>query len=144
MKIITHPTTSEVEKEERKGFGYKDLNPLNLEEEEIIQFSENHKFYKKVVEEVLEYYPLATNNDFILYIEVLRALDLLEVTSGQTNFVFKIRRDCIKRIPSPESITRARRGLNSEGIGLPTNKNVFIRRMRRQKAIKQYFSKAND
>ena len=35
------------------------------EEKDIIQFDEYHKQYKKLVEEILNYYNLATNNDFI-------------------------------------------------------------------------------
>ncbi|HDK42087.1 MAG TPA: hypothetical protein ENG87_01805, partial [Candidatus Pacearchaeota archaeon] len=100
----------------RNGYGYDKFEKLDLKEDEIIKsFEEHHKIYKKVVEEVLKYYPLATNNDFVLYIEVLRVLGLLEVTSGKDNFVFKIKREDINKIPASESITRARRSLNSKG-----------------------------
>lgn len=139
MKEIVN---KQIEKVEREGFGYRNLEKLDLTEEESIkEFEEEHKRYKNMVKEILEYYDKATNNDFILYIEFLRLLGLMQVTSGKDNFVLKIPRDKIKFIPSPESITRARRVLNSKGIGLPTNINVFKRRLKRQKAIRQYFIK---
>lgn len=124
----------------RQGFGYKNLDKLDLEEKEILhEFEEKHKYYKNVIKEILEYYPLATNNDFILYVEFLRVLDLCQVTSGKDNFVFKIPRNKIKFVPSPESCTRGRRSLNQIGIGLPTNLNVFKKRMKRQRVLRQYF-----
>lgn len=136
IKIVKSPQ----EIIEREGYGYKTLPKLDLAELEIIkQFEESHTKTKRLVQEILEYYPLATNNDFVLYTEYLRVSGLLEVTSGKDNFVLKIPRMKIRFIPSPESITRARRSLNAKGIGLPTNKAVFIRRMKRQTAIKQYF-----
>lgn len=139
-----------VEKVVREGWGYKDMPKLDLEEIEIIkQFNEDHKKSKSIVKEILECYPLATNNYFILQIEFLRVLELLEVTSGKDNFVFKIPRDKIKFIPSPESITRASRSLISDAIKednyellkkiVPQNPIVFEKRIRREKIIREYF-----
>lgn len=130
----------ETEKIERKGMGYRGMPKLDINDDEIlVDFEENHKKYKLVVQEVCEGWDLATNSDFFLYIEVLRALGLLEATSGSENFVFKIKRRDLSKIPSPESISRARRSLNEEHLCLPTDPGVFKRRMRRQKAIRQYF-----
>lgn len=134
----------EIEKIEREGFGYKNLPKLDLETDELVEdFAETHKIYKYLVQEILEDYDKATNNDFILFIESLRTLELCDTTSGKENFIFKIKRKDIKKIPSPESITRARRSLNAKGIGLPTDKRVLIRRGRRQATIRKYF-KEND
>ncbi len=141
-----------IETIEREGFGYKDFPKLDLKEIEIIKdFDEKHSQYKQIVKEILEYYPYATNNDFILQIEFLRVLGLLEVTSGKDNFTFKIPRDKIKFIPSPESITRARRSLiqecfKKENFALldkivPQNPNVLKRRMKRERLLKIYFSR---
>ena len=144
--------TSTLEKIERKGWGYKDMPKLDLEEETIIkQFDENHKQIKSIIKEVLEYYPLATNNDFVLQIEVLRVLGLLEVTPGSLNFVFKIPREKIKNVISPESVTRARRRLIQEAMKddnyellkkiVPQNPIVFQRRIKREKALREYFGR---
>lgn len=138
MKTIKKPKQTEFI--ERQGYGYKDLPKLDFEEEEIIQqFDENHKRNKAVVKEILEYYPLARENDLVLYIELLRCLDLCTVTSGKDNFVFKIPRDKVKFVPSSESISRARRSLNAKGIGLPNNPIIIQRRLKRQKALQKYF-----
>lgn len=139
-----------LEKIERKGWGYKDMPKLDLSEiEGIKQFNEDHKQNKSIVREILEYYPLATNNDFILYIEALRVLELMEVTSGKINFVFKIPRDKIKFILSPESITRARRSIIQETMKadnyellkkiVPQNPAVFQKRIKREKTLREYF-----
>ncbi len=131
------------QKIERQGFGYNEMEKLDIDIKEIKEFEENHRKHKAVVKEVLEGWDPATNNDFFLYIEVLRVLGLMEETSGKDNFILKIKRENIHFIPSPESITRARRSLNSKGIGLPTNPKVFEKRMRRQKALRQYFKENN-
>lgn len=141
-----------VEKVIRQGWGYKDMSRLDLEEIEIIkQFDEDHKQNKSIVREILEYYPLATNNDFILYIEALRVLGLLEVTSGKDNFIFKIPRDKVRYIISPESVTRARRSLIQEALKddnyellkkiVPQNPAVFNRRIKREKVLREYFKR---
>lgn len=126
---------------ERNGYGYKDFPKLELVEEDVIKkIAENHKRNKSVVREILEYYDLARENDFVLYIEALRVLDLCTVTSGSENFVFKIPRDKIKFIPASESISRARRSLNAKNIGLPKNPITIQRRMKREKALRRYFA----
>ena len=132
--------SKKVESVEREKYGYNQMEKLDFIEEEIIkEFDEDHKRYKAIVREILETWEKSTNNDFLLYIETLRVLDLLQTTSGKDNFVFKIPRDKIKYIPSPESITRARRSLNAVGVGLPTNLEVMKRRMKRHKALQKYF-----
>jgi hypothetical protein len=126
---------------EREGWGYKNLEKLDLEEHEIIEtFDENHIRYKSMIKEILEYYSLATNNDFILMVEFWRLLGFCTVTSGKDNFVFKIPRNMIKYIPNPECSSRVRRALNSKGVGLATNKSVLLKRSKNQKAITKYFA----
>lgn len=146
LRLYLNMMTTGINKEViiRKGFGYKDLPKFDLIDEEILRnFEEKHSRYKAVVREILEEYDKATNNDFILYIEVLRVLGLVEATSGKNNFVFKIKREDLKKIPSSESITRARRSLNTKGIGLPTNNAILILRSRKQKALREYFKNEN-
>lgn len=130
----------EIETIERKGFGY---NPISYGEdldEEVEEIERQFKRNKAVVKEILETYDKATNNDMILYFEALRTLfDDIIVTNSHEYIIFKFPRKDIKYFPSPESISRSRRILNQAGIGLPTNPHVFLRRMRRQKAIRQYF-----
>ncbi len=125
------------EKIERQGFGY--IKP-EIDLDEIQKFSESHGRMKNVVREVLEGWDKATNNDVLLYFEVLRCLELIKITYGKEDVIIRIKYPEIPYIPSPESITRARRSLNSLGIGLPTSKAVFLKRQRRQSVIRQYFS----
>lgn len=131
---------NEIEKIERQGMGYKDFPKLDITDEDMISdFEEQHKRHKLIVKEVIEGWDMASNNDFLLYIEVLRALGLLEATSGKINFVFKIKREDLKKIPSPESITRARRSLNEKNLCMPTDPRVIERRRKREKAVRDYF-----
>lgn len=132
---------SRIEKIERVGVGYKELPVLDLNIDDIFSnYENNHKKYKIIIKEVLDYYPLATNNDFVLYLEVLRALDLCEVTSGKDNFVFKIKRENIKFLPMPETIRRCRQFLNSKGQCLPTDLRVLELRKRREIVIRNFFA----
>jgi hypothetical protein len=134
--IINNP----IEKIEREGTGYKDLEKYELtESEEVGNFGFEHAKYKKIIQEICESWSPATNNDFFLYIEVLRCLDLAKVTQGKDNYIIKIPRDKLKCIVSSESVRRARQSLNSKGLCLPTNKLVIERRSKREKAIKKYF-----
>jgi hypothetical protein len=136
-ELINKPT----EIIERPGTGYDEMDKLDLTDEDLfINFEETHKKYKLIVKEVCENYPLATNNDFILFIEVLRCLDLCQVTSGKDNFVFKIKREDIRRIPASETIRRSRQALNSQGLCLATDPRVLEIRKRKEKAVRDYFA----
>jgi len=126
---------------EREGTGYKDLPKYELTESELIgQFDFSHAKYKKIIQEICNDWKPATNSDFFLYIEVLRCLNLCEVTSGKDNFIFKIPRDKLKYIPCSESIRRSRQALNQKFLCLPTNPLIIERRAKREKAIRKYFS----
>jgi hypothetical protein len=133
--------TREIERIERQGMGYKDMDKLDLTINDIYDnFKEQHQEYKLLIKEVCDYYPLATNNDFILWIEILRLLGLCEVTSGKDNFIFKIKRENIKKIPPSESIRRSRQSWNHKGYCLPTDKRILELRGKREIAIRRYFS----
>ena len=129
-----------IEKIERQGMGYI---PSNVWEGDILEFDQDHKKYTLVVKEILENYDKATNNDFILFIEYLNLMDLIQVTSSQEDIIIRIKKEKARYIPNPESITRARRTNNAKGIGLPTNPLVFENRAKRHKVIKQYFGGKN-
>lgn len=103
-----------IEKIERKGFGY---NPIDYGIDTDEEFAENFLRTK---------------------------FDDIQVTSSRDNIIFKFPKRLIKHLPSPESITRARRSLNSKGIGLPTDNSVFVRRMRRQQTIRKYFKEEKE
>ncbi len=129
----------QIEKIERKGFGYKpDIDyGLDLEEK---NFEEQIKRNKPIIKEILETWDKSTNNDVLLYFELLRTkFPNIQVTSSNENVIFKFPKKDVPYFPSPETITRIRRILNKKGIGLPTNPDVFKRRMRRQKALRNYF-----
>jgi len=132
----------ETEIVERKGVGYNQLPKLELSNEDLFSdFEKSHKKYKLIVKEVLESWNPATNNDLFLYLEVLRALDLLQATSGKDNFVFKIKREDIKFLPCPESIRRSRQSLNAKGLCLPTDPRVLELRKRRETSVRNYFAR---
>ena len=136
MEIIN----KQIEKIEREGVGYKDLEKYELSEEEILgNFEFEHAKYKQIIEQICEDFKPATNNDFYLFIEVLRCLNLIKVTSGKDNFIITIPRNKLKYLPSSESIRRARQSLNAKGLCLPTNKRVIERRAKREVAIRKYF-----
>lgn len=130
----------ETEKIERYGFGYKELPKLEIDEDDLIEsFEDQHKRYKAIVKEIIETWSPASNNDFLLYIEVLRVLELMTVTSGKDNYVFKIKKGDLRYIPSSETITRTRRALNAKGECLPSNPKVLLRRSQRQATLRKYF-----
>lgn len=128
-----------IETIEREGFGYE---PFDYDIDEVEELEENIKKNKLIVKEILESYDKATNNDLILYFEFLRVkFQDIQVTSSKENIIFKFPRKQIKYFNSPETITRCRRLLNQDGIGLPTNKAVLIRRSKRQKILKEILKK---
>lgn len=130
----------EYQNKEIESYEKKEYSPFGVEVDEIQKFDENHKKYKLIVQDILENWDKSTNNDVLLYFEVLRYLELIKITSSRDDIIIRIKKAVVPFIPSPESITRARRALNSIGIGLPTSKAVFLRRMRRQDSIRKYFS----
>jgi hypothetical protein len=139
-KNIVETFNKEIIKIVREGSGYKDLPKIELEEKELLEeFEINHIRYKKVVEEVLKFYPNSTNNDVLLYLEFLRALGLLETTIDKDNIIIKIPKSKFRFFPSPETCTRCRRSLNAKGIGLPTNPYILEKRKRRESVIRNFF-----
>ena len=127
---------------ERKGFGYKPLEAYGLDDysEELSEWTKSQGKLKNLIGEILETWNPATNNDVLLYFEFLRmAFPDIVVTDSSEYVIFKLPKEQVRFFNSPESITRCRRSLNSKGIGLPTNPKVFKRRMKRQKAIRQYY-----
>lgn len=127
----------------RKGFGYKPADYGNLNEL-IEQFEISHKKRKAVTKEVLETWEPSRNNDILLFFECLRTeFPDIQVTSGENNIIFKFPRKDIKFFPSPESYLRARRSLNSIGIGLPTDPRVIKRRKQRERTLRKYFKDEN-
>ena len=132
----------EVESVERKGHGYSPTEHYGSDLAEVEEYREQTKRNKPIVKEILESWDDATNNDTLLFFEFLRVkYPDIEVTSSKDNVIFKFPKNQVKFFPSPESVTRVRRSLNSKGIGLPTNPKVFKRRMKRQKVIQQFYRK---
>jgi len=135
-----------IEHIERDGWGYKNLDKLDLTEEEVLgdeYFEENHKKYKSMIKEILSYYDLAKNSDFILFIEFLRLLDLCTVTHSKENFIFKIPRDKIKLIPNPDTSSRIRREFNNKDLFLATNPKVLDKRRIKRKVIRKFYGETN-
>ena len=131
-----------IERIERKGFGYKPIEAYGLEDysEELNEWTKSQGKLKNLIGEILETWSPATNNDVLLYFEFLRmAFPEVVVTDSKDYVIFKFPKSQVRFFNSPESITRCRRSLNSKGIGLPTNEKVFLKRMKRQKAIRQYY-----
>jgi hypothetical protein len=131
----------EIEKVERRGMGYINFPKLDLTIDDIYDnFSESHQKYKFLVQEICDGWSLATNSDFLLYIEVLRVLGLIEVTSGKNNFIFKIKRENLKKIIPSESIRRCRQSLNSKGLCLATDERILQIRAKREIAVRNFFA----
>ena len=123
----------------RNGVGYFPV--IDIEEEQILaEFKEDHQKYKLLVKEIINSWDKSSNNDFLLYIEVLRMLDLCEVTQSKENIILKFKKDKIKYIPSSESISRSRRAWNQSGECLPSNPRILELRRKRESAIRRYFS----
>ena len=138
---MTEIKTQQTEKIIRKGFGYEPAEWGDFEEL-IQQFERTHKRRKNVTQEVLETWEPSTNNDLLLFFECLRTeFPEIQTTSSKENVIFKIPKRIVKFLPSPEAYTRARRSLNKNKIGLPTNQKVIENRSKREKAIKEYFKR---
>lgn len=129
----------EIERIERDGYGY---TPISYGDDEFEELDVEHhlKRYKALTQEILTKWDKSTNSDVLLYFEALRTLfEGIQVTSSADFVIFKFPKKDIKYFPSPETITRCRRMLNSKGIGLPTNPYVLEKRAKRQRAIRRYF-----
>jgi len=125
----------------RKGMGYK--NEIDWGDECYENFKEQQRKYKCLIQEILENYNKATNNDVILIFEFWNLMGQMKITESadRKEVIVHIKKEDVPFITSPETITRIRRILNSKNIGLPTNKEVFLRRMKRQESIRKYFGK---
>jgi hypothetical protein len=131
----------ETEKIERQGMGYKPSIDWGETGE---NFEEQLKKNKLVIQEILESYDKATNSDIVLLFEFWNLTEQIKITESQDHeeVIIRIRKDKVPFMTSPETISRVRRLLNAKGLGLPTNNAVFVRRMRRQKVLRNYFSKS--
>ena len=135
-------TSTPITEQTIQGYGNY---PFLLDEEfikEIEYFEDDFNKNKTIVKEILETWDPATNDDALLYFEFLRTkFQDIKVTSGPKDILIRIPKRLIINfhITSPESVTRARRKLNELGVGLPTRRAIFIRRMKRQKVLRQYF-----
>lgn len=106
----------------------------------IEEFERSMKKRKAIVERVLKQSSASTNNDFILQLHCLECeFDEVNIDSSGKNIIISIPKFLLKQIPSPESYTRARRLVNKNGIGMPTDERVSNRRKSKERAIKKYF-----
>jgi hypothetical protein len=123
----------------RKGMGYIDMPKLDIDEYAVYsRQKEDHKICKIVVREVLENWKPATNNDLLLYLEVLRVLGKCRIEESENSLRITISKDNIPFMPQSESITRARRALNEKGLCLPTDEEVLEHRSSKCKAMKKF------
>jgi len=109
-------------------------------------FERNLRIRKEIVRRALERSQSATNNDFILQLECIRDefKDISIINDKNGDIIIRIPQKILSKIPNPETWSRARRKLNKEGIGLPTNPFVIEMRSKKEKAIRQYFGRKND
>ena len=131
----------QIERIERSGLGYK--NEIDWGDSISENFEEEHKKHKLAIKEILESYPKATNNDFILYIEFLNLMNMIKITESKDRkeVIIRIEKSKVPFITVPESVRRARQSLNAQGIGLATNLEVLEMRKSRSKAIRNYFAR---
>lgn len=126
---------------ERKGVGYKPLDDMDFDfAEEMEGYERNQRLIKLLVQQIIEGWDPASNNDALLTLEFWRTkFEDIEVTSSKDMIIYKIPKSIIRQLNAPESISRARRTLNVKGLCLPTNDKVYLRRMKRQKVLQKYY-----
>lgn len=136
MELIT----KQIEKVERLGMGYR--NEIDWGNEVGEDFEAQHKKNKLIIQEILESYDKATNNDLILCFEFWNLMEQIKITQSRDNkeIIVRIQKDKVPYIVVPESIRRCRQSLNAQGIGLATNPNVLEMRKSRSKKIRDYFA----
>jgi len=132
---------NQIERIERNGMGYK--NEIDWGNEIGEDFEAQHKKYKLIIQEILESYDKATNNDLILCFEFWNLMEQIKITQSRDNkeIIIRIEKDKVPFIVVPESIRRCRQSLNAKGIGLATDPKVLEMRKSRSKAIRNYFAK---
>jgi len=98
---------------------------------------------KGQVEDLLRRYPDARNNDFYLIWLWLKEFSGLEVSFSNNpvkipfNYLWLEYEDFKKIAGRLETVTRARRKIQAEGLFLPTDHKVLFRRRRKQKAMRR-------
>jgi hypothetical protein len=125
----------------REGMGYLPFEDWGDYQDLIEEYEVSLKKRQKACEMVLSNFDRARDNDRIMDWECLRAeFPDIKISSDRDNVFLVIPKRIIKFLPSPESYTRVRRKLNAAGKFLPISYSTMVRRMRRQKAIRKYFS----
>jgi hypothetical protein len=108
-----------------------------MSEEQVIETFENTK---DLVEKVLREHEEARNNDFYLVY-----LCLKELLKPKGIYLPYIPYKYLKEFSGiTETITRARRALNEQGLYLPTDPEVVQKRRRKQNVLKNYFGKQGE
>lgn len=125
----------------RQGFGYLPFDDWGLDEDITEYFEEIQKRRKAIAEEVLSVFDKSRENDRILDWECLRAeFPTIKISSDKDTILLSIPKRIIKFLPSPETYTRVRRKFNHNGQYLPTSYATIVRRLKRQKAMRQYYA----
>jgi len=98
---------------------------------------ERAELIRKAVEDILERYPSARNNDFYLTILVLRYCTRLGKYIGVIPYELISEYDGIL-----EAIRRTRQKLNEEGLYLPTDPSILERRKKKSEKMRRTVSQA--
>ena len=137
-KKIVHTQTETIV---RQGFGYLPFDDWGLDEDITEYFEEIQKKRKRIAEEVLSIFDKSRENDRILDWECLRAeFPTIKISSDKDTILLSIPKRLIKFLPSPETYTRVRRKFNHDGKYLPVSYATIIRRLKKQKAMRQYYA----
>jgi len=134
----------------RNGFGYIPVPEVWNLNNELKELKENLKKKKKIVKEVLTKWSPSRNNYRLLDFECLRTeFEDIVLTSSEKYIIFKIPKEIVPFLTSPETYARVSRSLISEAIKkedielinqlIPTNKAVLERRMKREILLRKYF-----
>jgi len=138
-KIQKTNRSIEIKAKPLETFLEKPIKKINWDSE-VEEFGKSFKRKKFIVEKVLRNSNAATNNDTILYLQCLEnEFSDIDIEENSESIKITIPKGRIRFLTSPESYTRARRKLNEEGIGMPTNPEVIKKRSKREKAIREYF-----
>jgi len=113
-----------------------DDKPSNYD---ISDFDKSFKKNKSIVKRILENYPETTNCDNLLCLKFWDETRQIELNEDNNRFIITILKKNIKNLTPAETITRCRRQLNAEGIGLPTDESVYNKRIKNQEIMKNYF-----
>lgn len=105
------------------------------------KFVNNSNKIRYIVKDIINTYPISASNDLILYLEYLKSVGQATITQGKDDLIIRIKKEDIKnkRINAPETISRIRRELFSQGE-IDYDEETKANRKNQEEEIKNYYS----